>query len=203
MENMPLAKAQFYVIRQDPKDFIMQADGDKALISTVKHLYEDKAKVGVLQFKNSLYLERGFYDLAAVLDEGISKEPLVIKGKLIDLFDPKLPVLIEKKIYPGEQSFLLDINRVEDRTKPQVLCGAARVYDEQIAGRSYSFVAKSPANTTNVMRVLLPSKPKSVVVKDAHGRVMKEATSQWDGKSHTVLLIFENNPEGVQVIMNR
>ena len=182
---------------------IMQANGDKALISTVKYLYENKAKAGALQFKNSLYLERGFYDLAAVLDEGISKEPLVIKGKLIDLFDPKLPILIEKKINPGEQSFLLDINRVEDPSRPQVLCGAARVYDEKIAGCTYSFVAKSPANTTNVMRVLLPSKPKSIVVKDTQGKVMKEATSQWDGKSRTVLLIFENNPEGVQVIMNR
>ncbi len=192
-----------YVIRQDPKDFIMQANGDKALISTVKYLYENKAKAGALQFKNSLYLERGFYDLAAVLDEGISKEPLVIKGKLIDLFDPKLPILIEKKINPGEQSFLLDINRVEDPSRPQVLCGAARVYDEKIAGCTYSFVAKSPANTTNVMRVLLPSKPKLIVVKDTQGKVMEEATSQWDGKSRTVLLIFENNPEGVQVIMNR
>lgn len=189
-----------YVIRKDPKEFVLKEGSDKEFIATVKRMYEEKAKVGTLEFKNHFYLERGAYDLAAVLDEGsISNEPYIIKGRLIDLFDPALPVLTEKVVQPGEQAFLLDVNRIKDQDKPQVLCGAARTYEEKVGKKDFSFVAKSPINTTNVMRVLLPGEPESVVIADAKGNALVEATSQWDAQSKTCLLTFENNPEGVKV----
>lgn len=189
-----------YVIRKDPKEFVLKEGSDKEFIATVKRMYEEKAKAGTLEFKNHFYLERGAYDLAAVLDEGsISNEPYIIKGRLIDLFDPTLPVLTEKVVQPGEQAFLLDINRIKDQDKPQVLCGAARTYEEKVGKKDFSFVAKSPINTTNVMRVLLPAEPESVVIADAKGNALVEATSQWDAQSKTCLLTFENNPEGVKV----
>ncbi len=189
-----------YVIRKDPKEFVLKEGFDKEFIATVKRMYEEKAKVGTLEFKNHFYLERGAYDLAAVLDEGsISNEPYIIKGRLIDLFDPALPVLTEKVVQPGEQAFLLDVNRIKDQDKPQVLCGAARTYEEKVGKKDFSFVAKSPINTTNVMRVLLPGEPESVVIADAKGNALVEATSQWDAQSKTCLLTFENNPEGVKV----
>lgn len=189
-----------YVIRKDPKEFVLKEGSDKEFIATVKRMYEEKAKAGTLEFKNHFYLERGAYDLAAVLDEGsISNEPYIIKGRLIDLFDPTLPVLTEKVVQPGEQAFLLDINRIKDQDKPQVLCGAARTYEEKVGKKDFSFVAKSPINTTNVMRVLLPGEPESVVIADAKGNALVEATSQWDALSKTCLLTFENNPEGVKV----
>lgn len=189
-----------YVIRKDPKEFVLKEGSDKEFIATVKRMYEEKAKAGTLEFKNHFYLERGAYDLAAVLDEGsISNEPYIIKGRLIDLFDPTLPVLTEKVVQPGEQAFLLDINRIKDQDKPQVLCGAARTYEEKVGKKDFSFVAKSPINTTNVMRVLLLGEPESVVIADAKGNALVEATSQWDAQSKTCLLTFENNPEGVKV----
>ncbi|CAK7040288.1 MAG: hypothetical protein PARBA_01328 [Parabacteroides sp.] len=189
-----------YVIRKDPKEFVLKEGSDKEFIATVKRMYEEKAKAGTLEFKNHFYLERGAYDLAAVLDEGsISNEPYIIKGRLIDLFDPALPVLTEKVVQPGEQAFLLDVNRIKDQDKPQVLCGAARTYEEKVGKKDFSFVAKSPINTTNVMRVLLPGEPESVVIADAKGNALVEATSQWDAQSKTCLLTFENNPEGVKV----
>lgn len=193
-------KGTVYVIRKDPKEFVLKEGSDKEFIATVKRMYEEKAKAGTLEFKNHFYLERGAYDLAAVLDEGsISNEPYIIKGRLIDLFDPTLPVLTEKVVQPGEQAFLLDINRIKDQDKPQVLCGAARTYEEKVGKKDFSFVAKSPINTTNVMRVLLPGEPESVVIADAKGNALVEATSQWDAQSKTCLLTFENNPEGVKV----
>lgn len=189
-----------YVIRKDPKEFVLKEGSDKEFIATVKRMYEEKAKAGTLEFKNHFYLERGAYDLAAVLDEGsISNEPYIIKGRLIDLFDPTLPVLTEKVVQPGEQAFLLDVNRIKGQDKPQVLCGAARTYEEKVGKKDFSFVAKSPINTTNVMRVLLPAEPESVVIADAKGNALVEATSQWDAQSKTCLLTFENNPEGVKV----
>ncbi|WP_234347433.1 hypothetical protein [Parabacteroides bouchesdurhonensis] len=192
-------KGTVYVIRKDPKEFVLTANGDARYVATVKDLYERKVKAGKLQFKNNFSLSRGNYDLVSVLDESVSNDPYVVKGLLIDLFDPKLPVLTEKTVNPGEQAYLYNIGRVANPETPQILAAAARAYDEKVKKNSYSFVAKSPINTTNVMRVLLPAEPKSATFTDAKGKKIKEATCEWDEASKTCLLGFENNPDGVTV----
>ena len=117
---------------------------------------------------------------------------------MIDLFDPEIPVLDEKQVNPGEQAFLYNIGSVKNPDTPQVLASAARVYDEKVASNEYTFVAKSPLNTTNVMRILLPEKPVRIEVTDAAGKVLELDTS-WDESSKTCFLSFENNPDGVGV----
>ena len=149
-------KGTVFIVRHDPKEFVLQADNDKEFVATVKQLYEQKAKAGTLAFKNYFYLERGPFELVSVMDESVSNEPFTLKGCLIDLFDPKLPVLSEKLVLPGEQAFLYNVGRVPDPKRPQVLAGAARVDNEVTGKNKYSFTAKSPLNTTNAMRVLLP-----------------------------------------------
>ena len=181
-------KGKVYVVRQDPKEFVMQADGDQSILKVIEQAY------GKLDYKNHFYLERGPYVLASVVDESdISKDPLILKGNYIDLFEPNLPVLKQKVVNPDEQAFLFNIDAVKNKKKPQVLASASRQYDEQTGKRSYSFIAKSPSETNNVMRILLPKQPKNVKVS------AQTFTSEWDKATHTLLLQFENNPEGVQV----
>ena len=180
-------KGKVFVVRQDPKEFVMQEKGDESLLKVIGQAY------GKLEMKNHFYLERGSYVMASVLDEGmVSDQPLVLKGSYIDLFDPTLPVLKQKEVQPGQQAFLFDISAVKDKKNPQVLAAASRQYDEARTRNSYSFVAKSPAETNNVMRVLLPGEPKQVKVSVA-------SQNQWDADTHTLLLQFENLPEGVKV----
>lgn len=183
-------KGKVYVLRHDPKEYVLEKGGDAKLMETVREAY------GKLDIKNSFYLERGCYTLAAVVDESEAGDsPLTLKGKFIDLFDPELPVLREKTVKPGEQAFLFDISRVKDKKQPQVLAAASRQYDEQRTANSYSFVAKSPAQTSNVMRILLPKKAKSVKVEGT-----KDCTWDWNSNDlNTLLLKFENNPDGVKV----
>ena len=139
-------------------------------------------------------LERGPYVLTAVVDEDVvSSRPLVLKGQYIDLFDPTLPVLKEKTVKPGEQAFLYDVSKVTDKQKPQVLAAASRQYEEKMTANTYSFISKSPANTDNVMRILLPKKPKTIAV-DAPSH-----QSDWHQQTKTLCLQFENNPKGVSV----
>ncbi len=192
-------KGTVYIIRQDPKEFVLTAGSDKGFVDIVRRLYEQAAKAGTFVVKNNFYLERGVYDLISVMDEGISGKPYIQKGRLIDLFDPKLPVLYEKTVNPGEQAYLLNVDRVENQKKPQVLAAASRVYDEKIAENGYSFITKSPLNTTNVMRVLLPISPKKCTISDHEGNELKEAVWEWDNKSKTCFLSFENNPAGINV----
>ena len=192
-----VGKGTVQVIRQDPKDFVMQTSGDKGYVETVKRLYE--SKYGSLEFKNSFFLQRGIYDLVSVMDEGVSDEPFTLHGMFIDLFDPALPILTEKTVQPGEQAYLLNLSRIPDVSKPQTLCGAARIYDEQLTDTSYQFIAKSPVQTVNVMRVLLPKAPQHIKITDSQGVTMAHAESSWHEESKTVWMKFDNSPDGVQV----
>ncbi|WP_234367843.1 hypothetical protein [Parabacteroides pacaensis] len=194
-----VGKGVVCVIRKDPKEFVLQPNSDREFIATVKRLYEEKACAGTLEFKNNFYLERGPFDLISVLDEGVSTNPYKVQGQLIDLFDPTLPVLTEKIVHPGEQAYLYNIGRVAEPDKPQVLAAACRVYDEEVGERTYSFVAKSPSNTTNVMRVLLPAEPKLKVKAVTLEQDIENVNFTWDASSRTGCLNFENNPDGVYV----
>lgn len=188
-------KGTVYIIRTDPKDYILTEGGDQRFIDLVSCMYEQKAKAGKLVFKNNFYLQRGVYDLAAVMNESVSETPYEIKGCLIDLFDPKLPVYDSKRVNPGEQSLLLNIERVKDKRKPQVLASASREYNEQRGKNYYSYVAKSPIETTNISRVLLPECPKNVKVNGQE----TFRTQNWNARSKTYLIEFENSPQGVSV----
>lgn len=188
-------KGTVIVMREDPKHFVLKPGHDTAYFETVAGAYQAVAKKAV-ETKNNFLVERGPYTIAAVLDESVSEEPLRLKGIYIDLFDPELPVLTEKVIRPGEQSYLYNVRKVARGTKAKVLCGASRVYDEKTEGRSYSFVAKSPLHTTNVSRILLPKVPVKVSV---DGEAVPDVQQLWDQASKTLRLGFENDPEGIRV----
>ena len=198
-QQFKVGKGSVYVLRQNPKEYVLAADQDSNYISIVKQAYEKDAHAGKLAFKNSLYLERGPYDIVSVLDENADSKPLIIKGPVIDLFDPQLPVLAEKIINPGEQALLYNLSRVLNKKLPQVLTSASRIYSENITGSSYSFVAKSPAKTLNSVRVLLPGEPKETLVTDGKGQAVTDVKTSWDKSSNTLYLGFANSPDGVTV----
>ena len=176
-----------YVLRRNPQEFVQTAGADSLLLQTLEAVY------GSYEQKNYFLLRRDPYLIASVVDESpISSASLSLKGFFIDLFDPLLPVLGEKVVQPGEQTFLYELDKVADKKCPKVLAAASRQYDEVATSNSYSFTSKSPANTSNVMRVLLPKKPIKVQTSVA-------SSSTWNEESQTLLLGFENDPEGVQV----
>ena len=185
-------KGKVIVIREDPKHFVLQADNDKKYIETVASAYTHWTKKDI-EYKNNFVVERGPYLVASVLDESVSDAPLTLSGLFIDLFDKDLPVLTQKRIFPGEQGYLYNVEKVKSKKKAKVLCGASRIYDERQTKKCYSFVAKSPLHTTNVSRVLLPAKPVRVEVNGMN------VQPEWDERSRTILLRFENNPDGVNV----
>ena len=190
---------KIYILRNDPKEFVLNKNGDNTFVNTVKNLYETTGSK--LVFKNHFTLTRGPYEIISIVDENADQTPLILKGEYIDLFDPEIPVLNEKQVNPGEQAFLYNIGSVKNREVPVVLATAARIYNEKTGKNVYSFVAKSPVNTTNVMRILLPEKVKKAEVTDATGKQMDSKMS-WDEKSKTCFLSFENNPDGVNVKLN-
>jgi len=194
-------KGKVVIMRNDPKEFVLEKDNDVEFVNTIKKLYDSDSKSEKLEFKNHFSLTRGSYEIISVVDENEDQAPYTVTGKFIDLFDPEIPVLDQKQVKPGEQAFLYNIGSVKNPQVPQVLATAARIYDEKISKTAYSLVAKSPKNTTNVMRILLPEKAESVEVKDPAGDVIQAETS-WDEASKTYFLSFENNPDGVHVTLS-
>jgi len=193
-------KGKVYVIREEPKDFVMEANNDESYFSVIQKAYQAAPNTGKLILKNNLYLERGTYAIASVMDESLSSKPLKLSGTFIDLFDPSLPVLHKKIIQPGEQAFLYNVSKIRNKNYPQVLCGASRIYNQlyKKADDVFSFVAKSPINTINVSRILLPQKPGKIVTKNVSGNTIASENS-WDEFSHTCLVKFENDPDGIIV----
>jgi hypothetical protein len=188
------------ILRNDPKEFVLKENNDSEFVNTVKRLYKANTDKE-LEFKNYYALKRGPYEIISVMDENSDNSPYTIKGKLIDLFDPEIPVLNQKQVHPGQQALLYNIGSVKNSKTPQVLATAARVSDEKITEGEYSFIVKSPVNTTNVMRVLLPKKLKTTEVTNVAGNSIDSKIS-WDKSSKTCFLSFENSPEGVKVKMS-
>lgn len=201
MERKPAAGTYRYgkgtvaVMREDPMHFVLKKSNDANYFKAVADAYKTVTRKAV-ETKNNFVVERGPYTIAAVLDESVSSEPLRLKGLYIDLFDKDLPVLTEAVVRPGEQGYYYNIRNVARGTRAKVLCGASRIYDEKVANRTYSFVAKSPLNTTNISRILLPQAPVKVLV---DGQEVQDVQALWDQHSKTMRLGFENNPDGVSV----
>lgn len=193
-------KGKVFIIRKDPKEFVLKAGGHNELISTLTKAY------GELERRDGFTLRRGPYLLAANLtaeaNEAYSSFLQTMRPDefFIDLYDPALPVVKKKELLDGQQAMLYMLSSPSAThgrsAQPKVLAAASRQYDEQTTIRarhgSYSFVSKSPAETTNVMRILLPREPRQIDISE-------EFTSSWDEPSHTLFLSFENNPDGVPV----
>ena len=197
-------KGKVFVLRHDPKEYVLDKGGDKQFVDVVRKAY------GKLQLKNSFFLERGPYTLVAVLDENVvSNAPYRIKGEYIDLFSPELNYCSETNIMPGQQAFLYDLKKI-DRKRPQVIAAASRQYDEKITEWNYSFVSKSPLNTTNIVCIYLPKEYNlgTFQVTEASGKRVEHQLRVFQAPKGSVAerlfwLTFENSPDGVHVKISR
>lgn len=201
-EKFQVGKGAVYILRKNPKKFVLQKGGDSHYLNLVKKAYEEDAKSGKLQFKNHFYLERGPYCIASVMEESTDQKPLIIKGPVIDLYNPDLPILNKKIVYPGQQAFLYNLKRRAPIKKPKVLASAARIYNETFDDNHYGFTAKSPAKTINAMQVSLPRKPKSIHIKDINRVKYPLIKSEWNNDTKTLFLKFENQADGVFININ-
>lgn len=143
---------------------------------------------------NALVLRRGPYLVASGLDESVPDAPAtVLRGRLVDLFDAELPVLSEVALAPGKRALLLDLNHFPAGSA-RVVAAACRVRDEAVLGRTLSFRASGIAQTNAVVRLVLPSEPKAVLVNG-----LPLPADRYDFNSGTLRIRFDNSPDSVPV----
>lgn len=190
--NYTYGKGCVKVIRQDPKEFVLAKDGAAPYLIAVEELYGTN-----LEEKNNFVLERDPYLLVAVVDESVDVKPYHMDGMFIDLYDPALPIYNSVDVVPGTQKLFFDLSKV-NAGKPAILAAASRAENETVSGKTFTYTAKSPISTVNVSRILLPNAPKSLKV---NGKDVLDMNC-WDEASHTYLLRFDNDPDGVHVEFN-
>jgi hypothetical protein len=184
----------FRHVASSPSTWTGESDGERHVRDAVNEI---AAKIGMgLEYGNNIRVDRGPYVIAAVMNESVSEEPLLLKGTYIDLFDAELPVLQEKKVEPDQRAFLYNVEWAW-KTAPsgcKVLAAAARIRSESYVAKSsagtarFTFLARGPLGTSARARVLLPAEPISVECTLPGGDVSR----QWDGTSSTLLLSFPN-----------
>ncbi len=66
------------------------------------------------EFSNHLIIERAPYIIAAVMDESINDEPLVIDGLFADMFTEDFSIISSKVLYPNDKAMLCDLSKTKD-----------------------------------------------------------------------------------------
>ncbi len=162
--------------------------------ATVVGLAKDACTAASLKWATStgLVLRRGPYVVAAGLDETPTVEVKTLRGRFVNLFDAKLPVLREVTLAPNTRYLLKDLAKLGG-SGARVVASASKVLDVRADASSLRFHSSGPQGVTAATRVWLPREPKSVTVGGA------AVTAAWDADSSTALIEFPNVPEGVEV----
>ncbi|WP_419194746.1 hypothetical protein [Novipirellula herctigrandis] len=151
------------------------------------------ASGGVYEPKNYIRLQRGPYLIAATYDESISEQPLRIEGNYVDLLDADLPVLNEVVVEPGQQTWLLDLDRVSG-PDVMVLAAAGRIENWMVDETQVQYEITAPAGTVATTRLRISKLPSDVLVDDVPCEDF-----HWDSDSRTLLVQHSAGPEPVSV----
>ncbi len=101
--------------------------------------------------------------MAAGLDESVPGEARVLKGRLVDLFDPELKVQAEVALQPGSRRFLLDLGRVPNGAV-RVLASACKALPTAATEAKATFAVEGVANTEAVVLLTAQREPKRILV---------------------------------------
>ena len=192
-------KGQVWIIRKDPKELVMQKKGGVGLLEVVQTAYKNTTlhKKELIR-QNYFTLNRGNYIVAAVLADGPTQKPLILKGHFVRLYDPDLPVVQQIALQPGMQALLYDLDKITGHT-PKVIAAAGRVYDSlwRTEENQYTCQVKGPVGTVNSMRIRMKNEPRSIQLKDKDGKTVQPKKTEWDSASSTLLLKFDHQDGGV------
>ena len=166
-----------------PRRLARTATGADVLLREVNRMLEKRGDRPIAG-KNYFEIRRGPWIVTAVMDESTSDAPRVLQGRFIDVFDPVLPVLTEKRVSQNQRSLLYDLDWPARKGQhAAVTVSAGRARNVQVKDKEISFTSRGPVNTIGRTRVLLPNPPRQV-------NCDSECRHEWDAKSGTLLLEY-------------
>ena len=134
------------------------------------------------EFSNHLILSRDRYIIAAVMDESINNEPLVLTGLFADMFSPDFEIVTEKILYPEDKAMLCDLTKI---TEAVDIIGTSVRIDELKAEDGKVILSTSGAGGFNAnIRIKLPFIPQYAEIDGEAARI------SYDKPSSTALISF-------------
>jgi hypothetical protein len=184
--DTPVKVGKGYVswMREDPAALAASETGDVRLVASVKQAAALRSVPW--HEANHLLLRRGPYLIGAGLDESITTNPTVVKGRLINLFDAELKLRSSVSLEPGSRVFLLDLDSVSGR-QPKLLASACKALPLKQEKATLSFTVEGVAGTPAVVLLRVPGAPKTVTL--AGQPVAKVEHAKDD---HLLWIRFEN-----------
>jgi len=158
--------------------------------------------------KNHFILHRGPYTIVAVMDESVDEQPVILEGSYVDLFDAKLTIRNGVEIKAGELAFLYDLNSLSASTAPKLIAASSRIDELKVtrndkecgSGKlTIDFMAKGPERVPGVARIY--STEKVTCVKAYCDNQVVDIKHEWDDASNTVVVFYDNNPDGIRIIL--
>lgn len=178
-----------------PDDCAASEAGAEALRSTVRQTMEALGDPALSwRAKPHFKIKRGPYVIAAMMEESVADEPLVIDGPVVDLFDPSLPVKREVRLMPGEQTLLFDVEAGRPAAdEAAVISASSRIEELDSQANGFTFIARGPANMRATARFYCPRMPVSAVL-ECEGKTEPIAW-EWDSGTRSVLLEYRHGSE--------
>lgn len=145
-----------------PRRLARSATGADALMREINRLLEKRGDPPVA-VKNCFETRRGPWIVTAVMDESVSDDPRVLRGRFVDVFDPALPVISEKVVSVNQRSLLYDLDwPARKGLRAAVTVSAGRVRHVRVSDNEISFTTLGPVNTTGRTLVWLLGPPEKM-----------------------------------------
>lgn len=178
-----------------PAYYAESEEGANALVNIVRDAVENKL--------HKKFDERGYFVMRKgkyIAARALSK-PLTLKGKFVDLFDYKLPVITEKIMKKGENAFLLDVSKMK-LNMPRLLVSSGRVDCLNESKTATQFVVYAPDGTKNHTRLFTGGRKIKKISAETPDEKSVSVETTPDPATNTVLLSFPNYADGVALRIN-
>ncbi len=147
------------------------------------------------EYKNYLISERGEHTVAAVFDESISQDALVLKGFFADMYTPDFAICKEKRVSPGESTLLLNLDKIEDEMR--IIGTSVRIFSlEKTENEIYAELAGAGDFEANV-RIKVPFEITSAFIDE------EKCQCLYDSESKSVLVKFESKTGKRRLVLRK
>lgn len=149
------------------------------------------------EFKNHFIVEREpYYKLAAVLDESINNEPLILEGSFADMYTPDFEIISKKVINIGESCLLFDLDKIKDE-RLCIIGTSSRIVDLKEPDGKVIINVQGASMPNAYLRIKLGFEPSSVTVDG------KKCDLIFDKATSTALIHYEGKAKQTELIIEQ
>ena len=182
-----IGKGSIAVYNENPAVFCYSKENADILRDIFKKV------VGEVEYKNYLRIERDRYVIAAVMDESISDEPLIIDGIFADMYTADFAIVNGKKLKPGKNTMLANIEKLNDL---DIVGTSVRILSLEETNNKLVLKINGAKTKANI-RIRVPKKLNSANIDG------KNIPCLYDELSKTVLISYDNEPGEKTIIIEK